>query len=204
MSALPVTIFSDFVCPASYVTERALERIGDGRLDLRYRAWELFPEPAEPQVPDFEPTAWEALAELGVEVGLRVVHPAAGANTRKAHEAAHFARSRGAESVLRAAIYDAYWTRGADIGRIDLLAELGGNVGLDAEELRIALDIDAFRDNVLADQALGTALGIPGTPVLYFGEGRDARVVAGARSHGELAELVRGLLSDRGDSTNDV
>ena len=74
-------------------------------------------------------------------------------------------------------IFAAYWTEGRDIGRIDVLSELASSVGLDPEELKIALDIDKFSDEVLRDRELAQKLRVPGTPRFSSWE-----VVAPARS----------------------
>src|SRR5690606_24721073 len=101
--------------------------------------------------------------------------------TRKAHEAALFARERDREVELRQAIFAAIWTEGRDVGRIDVLGELAEDVGLDGEDLRIALDIDRYQADVEADVEFARQLRVPGTPVVFVGTGSSARVIAGAR-----------------------
>lgn len=190
-SPLPVTLFADFACPFCYVTEAALYRLRDQhQLELRARAFELVPwdAPRSPGPPEEDElrTASTFAAELGIEM----LTPPPRPNTAKAHEAAVFAAQRGAAEALRMAIYEAYWTEGQDIGRIDVLLELAERVGLDPTDLKIALDIDLGRESVLADLALAKRLRITGIPTLFLGTGADATIVQGALSLSALDEAL--------------
>lgn len=204
MSRLPITLFTDFTCPASYITEAALWRLGDEDIEVRYRAFELFPESAARGTPRFTPEEWGELEELATAAGIEIVPRLELPNTRKAHESSAFARERGSEGALRREIFAGFWGEGRDIGRIDVLAEMIDRVGIEPEDLRIALDIDRFREEVLADEDLAHRLRIPGTPVLFLGEGPEARIVAGARGVEELRSLIQMANRDGRDRTDDV
>lgn len=188
----PITLFGDFTCPFTYVTEAALWVLSERRaLDLRTRAFELFPAPEPMPDPPQDPAALEAARGLAKDAGVMLDPPRGRPRTRKAHEAAAHAERAGAGREMRAAIYRAYWEDGADIGRIDLLLELGEAVGIDATGLKIALDIDAARDVVLADLELAHRLRVTVVPTLYVGEGAGAVVLQGAREMQALDDAVR-------------
>ena len=189
---LKITYFADFTCPFCYVTEAALLRIGAApTLDLSPRAYELYPSPTPLPDPAEEAASLDAVRPLAEEVEVVLRLPAVRPRTRKAHEAAAFAAQHGAGSELRRAIYRGFWEDSADIGRIDLLVELGEEVGLDPTALKIALDIDLEGDRVLADLDLARRLRIAGVPTLYVGEGPGARVIQGAQSVRALDEAIR-------------
>lgn len=187
---LPVTVFADFACPWSYLSEAVLWRLPVERVDLRFRARELFPGPEEPPPPDFPPAEWSTIKALADESGLDLRPPTLRPRTRKAHEAARFARERGVEIDFRREVHALYWRHGADIARIDVLTGAAAVAGLDPEELRIALDIDRYGSDVADDQSLGDRLRIPGTPAIFLGVGATARVVLGAQPVGELRRMV--------------
>lgn len=186
-----VTVFTDFSSPFCHVTEAALRSIAEVRdVSIRYRAFELHPAPAPlPEIGDAAgwPPELQALASAeGLILNPRRSLP----RTRKAHEAARFGASHGREPEMRLEIYRACWEEGADIGRIDVLASLATRVGLDPEDLRIALDIDRFSQEVERDLEVGRRLRIRAVPTLYVGTGPGARILVGAQSRAALDAAV--------------
>jgi predicted DsbA family dithiol-disulfide isomerase len=81
--------------------------------------------------------------QLGVEMKLPSVSPQP--HTRLAHEATEFAKAHGKGGEFAHAVFAAFFQRGEDIGQIDVLARLGGEVGLNADELRRALETSEYR-----------------------------------------------------------
>ena len=191
MAAVPVVVFSDFACPFSYVTEAALRRMqAAGEVDPTHLAWELYPAPAP--LPSTDDGGWmDALRPLADELGiaLRVPVPV---RTRKAHEAAAFAASKGVGPAMREALFAAHFAEGRDIGRIDVLVEIGAAIGLDASELKVVLDVDAFAARVAAEQDAARRAGVQGVPTLVIGTGNEARWLVGARPFAELRASVLG------------
>jgi predicted DsbA family dithiol-disulfide isomerase len=191
MAAVPVVVFSDFACPFSYVTEAALRRMqAAGEVEPTHLAWELYPAPAP--LPAADAGEWlNALRPLADELGLPLQVPAP-VRTRKAHEAAAFAASRGAGPAMREALFAAHFGQGRDIGRIDVLVEIGAAAGLDASELKVVLDVDAFSARVAAEQEAGRGAGVEGVPTVVVGTGDEARWLVGARPYEELRAAVLG------------
>jgi predicted DsbA family dithiol-disulfide isomerase len=193
VTALTATIFSDFTCPFCYMTEAALwRRAESGDINVRYRAVELYPHPTPAPAPRDEAGWREATEPLATELGLTLRAPDFRPRTRKAHEAACFAAVRGLEQRLRRALFSAYWQHGEDIGRIDMIVAIARTTGLDAEELKIALDIDTHSDEVQHDGEIARQLNLPGVPALYLGLGPGARVLLGAQSPTAIHEAIAG------------
>jgi predicted DsbA family dithiol-disulfide isomerase len=203
MAKTPVLLYSDFTCPFSYVTEAALRLLSTAGSDAEvgYCAFELYPAPAPLPAFAIDDRVSEALLPLAVEAGVRLTGPAFLPRTRKAHEAACFAREHGREPAMRAAIFRAYWQDGRDIGRIDALVSLAEAVGLVAEEMKIALDIDAFADDVQRDRATAERMGIQQTPTLIIGSDAEARVIVGAHPLADLRSLLGPPPADSGPET---
>ncbi|MEX2581837.1 MAG: DsbA family protein [Gemmatimonadota bacterium] len=201
MSSLRITVFSDFSCPYSYVTESSLRKLAVGELEIVYRAFELFPEPAPLEAPAV--TDWEALSELAAAEELDLVEPKFRPRTRKAHEASRLARDRELEAAFRNEVFAAYWSEERDIGRIDVLMDLAERVGLDGEDLKIALDIDRFTGEVGRDLEVGQRLRIPGSPTIFLGTGASARVVAGAFASRQLRDIVHDTIRTLADEPHD-
>jgi len=193
MTHAPVILFSDFTCPFSYVTEAALRRIDAFPIErIEFRAFELYPSPAP--LPDSVADAASVapLAALADEAGVRIERREFVPRTAKAHEAARFARGHGREPALRDAVFRAYWEEGRDIGRIDVLVALGAGVGLEAEDLKIALDIDAFADEIGRERLVAEGAGVRHTPTLVVGEGAEAVTVVGAHPLEEIRTVLGG------------
>ena len=81
----------------------------------------------------------------------------------------------------------AYFTDGERISDRETLARLGGEAGLDPEEVRATLAGDTYAREVRADEEEARALGINGVPFFVLG-GRYA--VSGAQP----AEVLLGAL----------
>ena len=201
--AFPITVFSDFACPYSYVTEAALRSLGLDELAIQYRAFELFPDPVELPplaIGDEERATLERLATFqGIDLSGGAARP----RTRKAHEAARFARERDVEAAFRDLLYAALWRDGRDIGRIDVLVELAAAAGIEPEEMKIALDIDRHEADVLHDADVVGRLRLPGTPTIFLGTGPQARILAGAHGPAVLRTMIEDALREE-DSAKDV
>lgn len=187
-----VVAFTDFTAPLSYVAEVALARAVAGRdVTAQYRALERFPAPNPLQSAELARGGVEEAAMAAEELGIELALPTVLPRTRKAHEAARFARDRGAEAAMREAIHAALWRDGRDIGRIDVLVEIAEGVGLPPEELKIALDIDRYAGAVLGDRAVAGRLGIDRVPSLLVSTGAESPVlVTGPDFTGALAQLL--------------
>lgn len=182
---VPVVVFSDFACPYSYVTEAALARM-EAAAEVRTTPL-AFLLHAAPEV-----GSWRApLSPIADALGLRFgdAPPPPGA-TRKAHEAAAFAASRGVGPAFRAAVFEARFAEGRDVGRVDVLVELGAGLGLDASELKVVLDLDTFAGRVAAEHDAAVRAGVEGVPTLVAGEGGEVRWWVGARPPDALRRWI--------------
>src|SRR5690606_6364602 len=163
-----LVVFADYTCPWCYLADVAVRRLRrEGRIRVEGAAFELRPRGLPLADGDDGATGeeWDiTIAPLAAGLGVEIVRPTFGTRTRKAHEAAAFARSVGRYDNMHEAIYDAWWRQGRDIGRIDVLVEIGTEAGLDPGALRVALDIDQWTARVEHDETLAKALGVQVVP----------------------------------------
>ena len=184
--------FSDYVCPYCWLAEPALSEIQKETpgLQVVWRSFELRPDP----LPTLEPHGeyltgvWRELVyplaeKMGVEMHLPPVQP----RSRAAHEAAHFAAGEGRFEAMNDEIFRAFFQRGEDISRKDLLVQLGVNIGLDGRKLEVALESGLFAKNVIADQELAHKLGIVSVPAYLVNR---KRAVTGARDLEDLRKMI--------------
>jgi len=159
-------VFADYVCPFSRLAEAVLSRCRSDGVGIDMAAFELRPPGTPlPRADAVHGESWERLiTPLAHELGVMMNRPPVVSRTRKAHEAAAYARSVGRFAELHAAIHAAYWEEGRDIGRIDVLVDIGREIGLDATALRVALDIDQWTDEVERQERWAAQLGVDAVP----------------------------------------
>ena len=138
--------------------------------------FELRPEPNETLRPEGEylQKAWAQsvypMAErLGVSIKLPAVSPQP--HTRLAFEGYQYAKERGKAGEYNERVFRAFFQEGQDIGKVEVLAKLAEELGLDAEELGEALRSGKYRER--HRQALRRAYreqGVTAVPTFVIGD----------------------------------
>jgi protein-disulfide isomerase-like protein with CxxC motif len=85
-----------------------------------------------------------------------------------AHEAARFAETQGLFDTMNTALFRAFFEDGRDIGDLAEFVKIGASIGMNAGELRQALDDGCHRKSVFADEELAMKLTISGVPALLI------------------------------------
>ena len=180
-----VDIWSDVACPWCFVGKRRFETAaaqfaeGGGSLEVEYHSFELSPDTPV----DFEGTEVDFLVshkrmpaaqvesmlaqmtQLASTEGLSYDFDALQhTNTIKAHELLHYAKAQGRQLDMKERLLAAYFEEGRHVGRIDDLADLAEEIGLDRAEVVEALKSDQFVADVQADKDQAIAYGITGVP----------------------------------------
>src|SRR5207247_3996882 len=96
------------------------------------------------------------------EAGIEMKRPPLVPNTRKAHEATEFAKESGRLLPFHRAVFRAYWEDVENIGDIDVLCRICAECGLDAAELRAALEGERFATRVQGELDWSRAGGSTG------------------------------------------
>lgn len=154
------------------------------------RAFELRPDP----VPTLDPggayltRAWrEAVYPMAQRMGMTLRLPPVQPRSRLAHAATFYAATRGKLEEFQEQVYRAFFERGEDIGRLEVLAALGEQTGLDGGALREAVARGEFEALVIEDEKRAERLGVRGVPAYVTA---DARVVSGVRDLVQLRRLL--------------
>ncbi|MGH7873760.1 MAG: DsbA family oxidoreductase [Candidatus Binatia bacterium] len=180
------------------MAEPAVRELGekDPNVAIVWRAFELRPDPVPTLDPngDYLHTVWGSsvypLADnLGVDIKLPPVQP----RSRRAHEAARWARRHGKFREYNDALFRAFFQRGEDIGNTDVLTRLASDIGLQGADLREALDNDLYLDNVLADQREAQKLGLRGVPAFIANRKIALSGVQSLEALQKLVEQARSL-----------
>ncbi|MBM6579117.1 DsbA family oxidoreductase [Microvirga sp. BT689] len=191
-----ILVWSDYVCPFCYLERPVLERIqaelGD-EVEIDWRSFELRPEPE----PTLDPNAeylhrvWsQSVYPMAEARGLSLKLPPVQPRSRRAHEAAEFARGAGLLDAMNRALFKAFFEEGRDLADLDVLLDIGRSVDLEADDLREALASGRYTQQVLEDQQLARQIGISGVPALIVTAGAQAYLVSGAQSYETVMSVI--------------
>lgn len=139
----------------------------DPDVEIIWRAFELRPHPVPTLDPrgDYLQRAWSSsVYPLATKLGMKMKLPPVQPRSRLAHEAAHWARSRGHFDDYHAAIFRAFFERGENIGDMEVLTTLAAELGLESKSLRHALESHEFERSVFDDEREADMLGVSGVP----------------------------------------
>jgi predicted DsbA family dithiol-disulfide isomerase len=109
------------------------------------------------------------LETIAAEVGLTMKQRDVIINSRRALGAAEFAREQGKFDAMHQALLKSHWEGTARLENVDDLVRIGTEVGLDAIELRAAIDEDRYAAVIDENRAEASSLGINAIPAHIFG-----------------------------------
>jgi predicted DsbA family dithiol-disulfide isomerase len=214
---IKIDIWSDIACPWCYIGKRKFEAgtglfagAGDGRdVEVEYHSFELSPDtpvdfdgsevdflaghkgiPAE-QVGQMLERVGGIASSVGLDYDFdNLKHT----NTVKAHELLHFAKAHGKQLELAERLFKAYFVEGGHVGRIEDLADLAAEVGLDRAEAVAALESEQYLADVREDQRTATEFGINGVPFFVI-DGKYG--VSGAQDASTFAQVLEQVWGER-------
>lgn len=205
-----VDVWSDVACPWCYVGKRrletALDRLAErgfpARVEIEYHSFELAPDTPV----DFEGTEVDFLAghkgmppaqveqmlaqmtQLAATEGLSYDFDALRhTKTLTAHDLLHHAKAHGRQLEMKERLLKAYFEEGRHLGRVEVLADLAAEVGLDRDEVVTALEDHRYADDVQADIDQARAYGINGVP-FFVVDGRYG--VSGAQDPAVFVQVL--------------
>jgi predicted DsbA family dithiol-disulfide isomerase len=115
-------------------------------------------------------------------------------NTTDAHRLIRWAAGIGKAAQMKQKLMDLYFTEGADLTNHAVLVQAAADVGLDAEDVRAALESDQDVAEVEREVDAAKEAGIQGVPMFIFG-GKFA--VSGAQAPEYLADAIERAAQDR-------
>jgi predicted DsbA family dithiol-disulfide isomerase len=186
---LDIDLVADFTCPWSWLgmaqLSRALDNLsGDVETRLRWHPFRMTAPNANSKPRSFHdylaerlpqgisvPFAEKSLAEAGRELGLDFHFEKLGAlpSTSEAHRLVQLATGAGQQANVAAAIFRAYFERGADIGDVDVLVDIGAEAGLDDKTLRTFRETREGETVLAGSEERLRGFGVRTVPNLLFG-----------------------------------
>lgn len=185
---MKVEIWSDVMCPFCYIGKRHFERAIEkmpfkNQIEVEWKSFQLNPDYQNTNHEDLytylarakgmsiaqakQMTAqvvdMAANAGLGLDFDKNVP-----ANSFDAHRLLHFAKSKNKQDEAEEALFHAHFIEGQDIAKIEVLTEIAGQLGLDAEGTQQVLSSGTYADAVNYDVYESKQLGIRGVPYFVF------------------------------------
>jgi predicted DsbA family dithiol-disulfide isomerase len=203
-----IQVYSDYVCPFCYLGRRSLERYLETREDQIAIEWHPFDLRRGKRGPDGEidhsvedgkdeayyDQVRENVARLREEYGteemLSLEDLPEAVDSFDAQVAAVYVKAEYPDRWLafHEGIFEALWIEGRNIGDVDVLADLAGDVGIPGEAVRAAVADGESRERLESAFAEADRDGITAVPTFTY-EGHAAR---GAVPPEQLERLVEG------------
>jgi predicted DsbA family dithiol-disulfide isomerase len=196
-------VVSDYICPWCYIGFTRVEQLRrEFDVELSLGAYELRPgippegisraEASKGRV--YPPGYLDNLRAMAAESGIDMKRPPLIPNTQKAHEATEFAKEHGKLWEIHRALFRAYFEAERDIGDAEVICDVAAGIGLDAGELRRALDEHRHAGEVEEQLAWARAAGVTGVPMVVYNE---QFAVVGAQEYAVYKDVVMRVSSGR-------
>ena len=206
---IQIEVYSDTICPWCFIGKRRFEKALLERTHVTVNTtW--MPFQLNPDMPS-EGMSREAYLSLkfgGAERARDIYAPIeqAGAdegiafrfdtmkrtpNTLGSHRLIHYSRHHPVgQNALVEALFDAYFSKGEDIGDLDVLVGCAESVGMDGRAVRQYLESDAQATQVHTQDAMARQMGIQGVPFFVF---ERKYAVSGAHPPATFVEVLDSL-----------
>ena len=214
---IKIDVWSDIACPWCYIGKRRLEagiavygqQEGSVPVEIEYHSFELSPDTpvdcdgsevdflvqnkrmSEDQVRSMIDRVTQVAAGEGLRYDFDALRHT---NTVKAHQLLHYAKGRGIQLETKERLLRAYFVEGRHVGRVEELAALASEIGLDGDDVLRSLVDDQYLDAVRADQRAAMEYGIHSVPFFVI-EGRYG--LSGAQSADVFVEALTQVAAER-------
>ena len=214
---IKVDIWSDVACPWCYIGKRKLEAAiqtfaAEGTntpVTVEYHGFLLNPDMpvdyeggqtdylvehkgiSREQVISMTERLKAIAAGVGLNYDMEHMHMT---NTALAHQLLQYAKTKGKQVQMKERIMSAHFVEALHVGRIDVLAQLAADVGLDRAEVMRVLESGEFIPAFQADLDQARAYGISGVPFFVI-DGKYG--VSGAQNPEVFVNAFNQVLEER-------
>lgn len=195
---MKIDVWADIICPYCYIGKRNLEMAlkeleFEREVKIHYHSFELNPNAKSEgkkgtikylsdkyHISDEDAQKMlNRIIRMGKLVGLdlsfdSIIHT----NTFDAHRLIHMAKEYGKELEMVEALFKANFTDFQNVGDIEVLGDIGAEVGLNREDVINMLNTDQFFSEVNNDKFKAVELGINSVPYYIV---NDELVIPGAQ-----------------------
>ena len=130
------------------------------------------------------------LKRRAAQAGLKMVEREVIPSTRRAHQAAEFARDAGRLEPFNAALLRRYWSEGQDLWQWDTLRGAAQEAGVDPEAMQQAVEEGRYRQVVEDAVREAQQMGIQAVPTFLLG---DRFALQGAQEYAVFQQAMQRL-----------
>jgi predicted DsbA family dithiol-disulfide isomerase len=150
---LKIKVFYDFICPFCFLAEAPLyEAIKEKDVEVEWMPFELRPSPAPQIDPWKDPSklkGWETFIiptakKWGIKIKLPRISPHP--YTYLAHEGYQYAKEHGKGNDYHNRVIRAFFQEEKNIGEVDVLTKLAGEIGLDEGDFKESLVTRKYKE----------------------------------------------------------
>ena len=210
---IKIDFVSDVSCPWCVIglggLEAAINRVGDlVDVDIHFQPFELNPQMAPEgenivehigrkygSTPEQSASARAMIRERAAETGfeMRMTDESRIYNTFDAHRLLHWAEGYGKQAALKAALFDAYFTRQLNPGDSEVLADTAASVGLDRAEAVEVLASGRYASEVRTAEDLWRQRGINSVPAVVI---NDKYLISGGQPAEVFEQALRQMAAE--------
>ena len=211
---LKIDFVSDVSCPWCVIglraLEQALERVGDTvTAEIHFQPFELNPQlpPVGQDItehlvqkygstPEQLQRNQETLRARGADLGFKceLGKRSRVYNTFDAHRLLHWAEVEGRQRELKRALFSAYFTEGRNPSDREVLIDVAGQAGLDAQRAREVLESGRYADEVREREQFYGQQGIRAVPSVIVD---DRYLIQGGQPVEVFEQALRQIASEK-------
>ncbi|HSA05266.1 MAG TPA: DsbA family oxidoreductase [Tenuifilaceae bacterium] len=220
---MKVEVWSDVACPFCYIgkvrLEKALSELGfANEIQVIWKSFMLNPNlvtdlnlsitdyliNTKDLLPEEVEEMNQYITEMALKSGLELnIEKIVVANTRKAHNLIHYAKSKGKQSEMKSRIFKAYFTESRNVDDIDELVLMAKEVGLETENLKEIISNEVFNNDIETEIYESRQIGVRGVPHFVID---NKIVINGAQEQKVFSQTIEKAYADwkqaNGDKTN--
>jgi predicted DsbA family dithiol-disulfide isomerase len=213
MNKIQIDIVSDIACPWCAIgyarLERAMERLGpDYDVAIKWHAFELNPAQSgqgEPILPalakkygrseDEMRANQNQMMTIAKDLGLNFnkLQERFTCNTFDAHRLVTWAAEQGQQTVMKLALFDAYFGQGLDVSKHDVLLTCVEAAKLDPSQAKLILESDQYSAVVREEEATYQKAGVSSVPAFII---NNKYLISGAQEPETFEQALKEISAE--------
>ena len=180
---MAITFYYDYICPFCYIGSQRIQKLASKlSLDINWKGIEIHPEysPEGKKRKKTQRTEHlsNVLCEIAKEDNTEISLAGFVTNSRLCLEASEYAKTKNRFLQFHNEVYDRYFNKKQNIGKLDVVLEIGEKAGLNIADLEEKLRSGSMKELIDENKRSADKNAVIGVPTIYFDEFR----VHGAQS----------------------